>query len=44
MKYEAKMKKEGSLSHATRTLVESTARLSQESIGNNVSIILASID
>ena len=44
MKYEAKLKKEGSLSHATRTLVESSARLSQESIGNNMSIILASID
>ena len=38
------MKKEGVLSNATRTPVESSARLSQETINSHVTLVLAILD
>ena len=43
IKYEVSMKKDSVLSHATRTLVESSARLSQETISSNMSLVLAAL-
>ena len=43
-KYEAKLWKGEALTQAAKTLIESSARLSQETINNNLSLVLATIN
>ena len=43
-KYEAKLVKGDTLTQAARTLVESASKLSQETVNNNLSLVLAALD